>query len=95
MYGTGASKGQWNDLPCSNTVGAYVIEYGGTAGESATVSGQTTLTINSTEASGSTYNQFDDNQVSGIVNAQTEHAKRFMFNTTNQVMRRMEQFRRI
>ncbi len=30
-----------------------------------------------------------------MVNAQTEHAKRFMFNTTNQVMRRMEQFRRI
>ena len=95
MYGTGASKGQWNDLPCDNSVGAYVIEYGGTAGESATVSGQTTLTINSTEASDSTYNAFDDKQVSGMVNAQTEHAKRFMFNTTNQVMRRMEQFRRI
>ena len=63
MYGTGDSKGQWNDLPCGNTVGAYVIEYGGTAGESATVSGQTTLTINSTEASGSTYNAFDDKQV--------------------------------
>ena len=95
MYGTGGSKGQWNDLPCGNTVGAYVIEYGGTAGESATVSGQTTLTINSTEASGSTYNAFDDKQVSGMVNAQTEHAKRFMFNSTNQVMRRMEQFRRV
>ena len=95
MYGTGGTKGQWNDLPCSNTVGAYVIEYGGTAGESATVSGQTTLTINSTEASGSTFNVFDDKQVSGMVNAQTEHAKRFMFNTSNQVMRRMEQFRRI
>ena len=95
MYGTGGTKGQWNDLPCSNTVGAYVIEYGGTAGESATVSGQTTLTINSTEASGSTFNVFDDKQVSGMVNAQTEHAKRFMFNTTNQVMRRMEQFRRV
>ena len=50
MYGTGASKGQWNDLPCSNTVGAYVIEYGGTAGESVTVRGKTTLKINSTEA---------------------------------------------
>lgn len=95
MYGTGGTKGQWNDLPCSNTVGAYVIEYGGTAGESATVSGQTTLTINSTEASGSTFNVFDDKQVSGMVNAQIEHAKRFMFNTTNQVMRRMEQFRRV
>ena len=30
-----------------------------------------------------------------MVNAQTEHAKRFMFNSTNQVMRRMEQFRRV
>ena len=95
MYGSGDNKGKWNDLPCTNTVGAYVIEYGGTAGESVTVSGKTTLTINSTEASGSTYNAFDDKQVSGMVNAQTEHAKRFMFNTTNQVMRRMEQFRRI
>ena len=95
MYGKGNNKGKWNDLPCTNTVGAYVIEYGGTAGESVTVSGKTTLTINSTEASGSTYNAFDDKQVSGMVNAQTEHAKRFMFNTTNQVMRRMEQFRRI
>jgi uncharacterized protein YhjY with autotransporter beta-barrel domain len=91
-----ASGGQWNDLHCTlDTTGAYVIEYGGTPGESATVSGQTTLTINSTEASGSTYNAFDDKQVSGMVNAQTEHAKRFMFNTTNQVMRRMEQFRRV
>ena len=53
------------------------------------------MTINSTEASGSTYNAFDDKQVSGMANAQTEHAKRFMFNTTNQVMRRMEQFRRV
>ena len=95
MYGTGGSKGQWNDLHCTNVeVGAYVIEYGGTAGESATVSGQTTLTINSTEASGSTYNAFDDKQVKGMVNAQTEHAKGYMFNATNQVMRRMEQFRR-
>ena len=54
----------------------------------------TTLTINSTEASGSTYNAFDDKQVKGMANAQTEHAKRYMFNSTNQVMRRMEQFRR-
>ena len=93
MYGSGGNKGKWNDLPCTNTVGAYVIEYGGTAGESATVSGQTTLTIKSTEVSG--FNAFDDKQVSGMANAQTEHAKRFMYNTTNQVMRRMEQFRRV
>ena len=97
MYGSPAGvKGQWNDLHCTeDTTTAYVIEYGGTAGESATVSGQTTLTINSTEASGSTYTAFNDKQVSGMINAQTEYAKRFMFNTTNQVMRRMEQFRRV
>ena len=29
-----------------------------------------------------------------MANAQTEHAKKYMFNSTNQVMRRMEQFRR-
>ena len=63
-------------------------------GETATTTGLTTLTINSTEASGSTYNAFDDKQVKGMANAQTEHAKRYMFNSTNQVMRRMEQFRR-
>jgi uncharacterized protein YhjY with autotransporter beta-barrel domain len=95
MYGSPSGrKGKWNDLHCTrDTTGAYVIEYGGTAGESATVSGQTTLTIRSTEVSG--FNAFDDKQVSGMANAQTEHAKRFMFNTTNQVMRRMEQFRRV
>ena len=95
MYGSPAGrKGKWNDLHCTDdTTGAYVIEYGGTAGESATVSGQTTLTIKSTEVSG--FNAFDDKQVSGMANAQTEHAKRFMYNTTNQVMRRMEQFRRV
>ena len=44
LYGTGTFTGQWNDLPCDITsVHAYIIEYGGTAGESATVSGLTTL----------------------------------------------------
>ena len=95
MKGAAGRNGKWNDLPCNhNTVDYYVVEYGGTDGESATVSGLTTLTINSTEASGSTYNAFDDKQVKGMANAQTEHAKRYMFNSTNQVMRRMEQFRR-
>ena len=88
-------KGKWNDYDIDTTVNYYIIEYGGMPGETATSTGQTTLTINSTEASDSTYNAFDDKQVKGMVNAQTEHAKRFMFNTTNQVMRRMEQFRRV
>ena len=84
------ANGKWNDYDIDTTVNYYIIEYGGMPGETATSTGQTTLTINSTEASGSTYNAFDDKQVSGMVNAQTEHAKRFMFNSTNQVMRRME-----
>ena len=89
------ANGKWNDYDIDTTVNYYIIEYGGMPGETATSTGQTTLTINSTEASDSTYNAFDDKQVKGMVDAQTEHAKRFMFNTTNQVMRRMEQFRRV
>ena len=93
-YGHIRSGGEWNDYANTQEVEYYIIEYGGMPGESATTTGLTTLTINSTEASGSTYNAFDDKQVKGMANAQTEHAKRYMFNSTNQVMRRMEQFRR-
>ena len=93
-YGHIKSNGKWNDYKNDQTVNYYIVEYGGMPGESATTTGLTTLTINSTDASGSTYNAFDDKQVKGMANAQTEHAKRFMFNSTNQVMRRMEQFRR-
>ncbi len=93
-YGHIRSGGAWNDFANNQTVNYYIIEYGGMPGESATTTGLTTLTINSTEASGSTYDAFDDKQVKGMANAQTEHAKRYMFNSTNQVMRRMEQFRR-
>ena len=93
-YGHIRSGGAWNDYANNQTVNYYIIEYGGMPGETATTTGLTTLTINSTEASGSTYNAFDDKQVKGMANAQTEHAKRYMFNSTNQVMRRMEQFRR-
>ncbi len=93
-YGHIRSSGAWNDYANNQTVNYYIIEYGGMPGETATTTGLTTLTINSTEASGSTYNAFDDKQVKGMANAQTEHAKRYMFNSTNQVMRRMEQFRR-
>ena len=88
------SSGKWNDFPCATAnVDYYIIEYGGTAGETATVSGLTTLTINSTEASGSTFNVFDDKQLIGVVDAQAENAKRFMFNSTNTILDRIENYR--
>ena len=89
------SDGEWNDFPCNSTsVDYYIIEYGGTSGETATTSGLTILTIRSLEASGSTHQAFNDKQLSGIVEAQTESMKRHMFNSTNSIMSRMEQFRR-
>jgi len=88
------ASGKWNDLRTTHTQTAYIIEYGGLNGETATVSGTTTLTINSIEASGSTYEAFDDKQLSGMVQAQTESVKRWMFNSTNTVLDRMEQYRR-
>ena len=93
-YGHIRSGGAWNDFKNDQEVEFYIVEYGGMPGESATTTAVTTLTINSTDASGSTYDAFDDKQVKGMANAQTEHAKRYMFNSTNQIMRRMEQFRR-
>ena len=88
------SDGEWNDFPCASTsVDYYSIEYGGTAGETATVSGLTTLSINSTEASGSTFNVFDDKQLTGVIDAQSESAKKFMLNSTNTLLNRMEVFR--
>ena len=90
------SNGKWNDFPCATSnVDYYIIEYGGTAGESATVSGLTTLTINSTEATGSTFNVFDDKQLTGVIDAQAESAKRFMFNSTNTILDRMENYREL
>ena len=86
--------GKWNDFVIGdNAVDAYIIEYGG-QGETVTVSGSTVLTIQSLEASGSTHQAFNDNQLSGIVEAQTESMKRHMFNSTNSIMSRMENFRR-
>ena len=88
------SNGKWNDFPCATAnVDYYIIEYGGTDGESATVSGLTTLTINSTEASGSTFNVFDDKQLTGVIDAQAESAKRFITNSTNTILDRMENYR--
>jgi hypothetical protein len=94
MYGSGSDIGKWNDYDCAdNRVDAYIIEYGG-MGESVTVSGSTVLTIQSLDASGSTHQAFNDKQLSGIVEAQTESIKRHMYNSTNSIMDRMEQFRR-
>ena len=94
MYGSGSDIGKWNDYDCAdNRVDAYIIEYGG-MGESVTVSGSTVLTIQSLDASGSTHQAFNDKQLSGIVEAQTESMKRHMYNSTNSIMDRMEQFRR-
>ncbi|MDA8829284.1 autotransporter domain-containing protein [Candidatus Pelagibacter bacterium] len=92
LYGTGTFTGQWNDFPCDITsVHAYIIEYGGTAGESATVSGLTTLSINSTESDD--YNLFDDKELVGIVEGQSENAKRFIYSSTNSILERMEWYR--
>ena len=93
LYG---SDGKWNDLPCTQSgvahnVQAYIIEYGGTAGETATVSGLTTLSINSTESND--YNVFDDTELVGIVEGQSENAKRFIYSSTNSVLERMEWYR--
>ena len=89
------TDGTWNDFANNNSnVSFYVIEYGGIEGETATTTGLTTLTISSIEASGSTHQAFDDKQLSGIVEAQTESMKRHMYNSTNSIMDRMEQFRR-
>ena len=86
------SDGKWNDLDCTgNAVSFYIIEYGGTAGESATVSGLTTLSINSTESDD--YNVFDDKELVGIVEGQSENAKRFIYSSTNSILERMEWYR--
>ena len=86
--------GKWNDFVIGdNAVDAYIIEYGG-QGETVTVSGSTVFTIESLEASGNTHQAFNDKQLSGIVEAQTESVKRWMFNSTTSVLDRMEQFRR-
>ena len=86
------ASGKWNDLPCATSViDYYIIEYGGTAGETATVSGLTTLSINSTESDN--YNVFDDKELVGIVEGQSENAKRFIYSSTNAVLERMEWYR--
>ncbi len=89
VYGTGPRKGSWNDYVINNSnVDAYIIEYGGMGG-TATVQGTATISITSTEASG-TYTAFDDKELVGIVEGQSEGAKRFIYNSTNAVLERIE-----
>ena len=89
VYGTGAKKGSWNDYVINNSnVDAYIIEYGGMGG-TATVQGTATISITSTESSG-TYTAFDDKELVGIVEGQSEGSKRFIYNSTNAVLERIE-----
>tara|TARA_B110001452_G_scaffold20706_1_gene16656 strand:- start:163 stop:2280 length:2118 start_codon:yes stop_codon:yes gene_type:complete len=88
------TNGTWNDFKNDASVTYYVIEYGGIAGETSTAVGLTTLTINSTEATGSTFNVFDDRQLTGVVNSQAESAKRFIYNSTSAILYRMEIYRK-
>ncbi len=89
------TDGSWNDFVNNNpNVEYYVIEYGGMPGETATTTGLTTLTIESVEASESTYNAFDDKQLKGIVEAHNESIKNSLSQSTDSILRRMEQYRR-
>ena len=86
------TNGTWNDFKNNASVTYYVIEYGGIAGETSTGVGLTTLTINSTET---TFNVFNDKQLTGVIDAQAESAKRFMFNSTNTILDRMVNYREL
>ena len=93
VYGSGGNKGKWNDFVINNSsVDAYIIEYGGMGG-TATVSGTASISITSTEASDNTFDVFDDQQLVGIVEGQSENSKRFIYNSTNAVLERMEWYR--
>ena len=90
------TDGTWNDFINNNAnVRYYVIEYGGMPGETATTTGLTTLTIQSVEASESTFDAFDDKQLKGIVEAHNESIKSSLYQSTNSILRRMEQYRRL
>ena len=89
------TDGTWNDFINNNSnVEYYVIEYGGMPGETATTTGLTTLVIKSVEASESTFNAFDDKQLKGIVEAHNESIKNSLTQSTDSILRRMEQYRR-
>ena len=70
-----------------------IIEYGGMPGETATTSTQINLTSQSIEASGSTYNIFDDQELVGVVDAQNESASRLARNSLDSVLDRLHEFR--
>ncbi len=87
------SGGTWNDFAIDDTVNFYIIEYGGMPGETATTSTQINLTIESIEASGSTYNVFDDEELVGMVDAENESASRLARNSLDSVLDRLHEFR--
>ena len=87
------ADGKWNDFDVDTTVNYYIIEYGGMPGETATTSGVINLTIESIEASGSTYNIFDDKELVGVVDAENESATRFARNSMDSVLDRLHEFR--
>ena len=93
LYGTGSKKGSWNDYVIdNNNVDAYIIEYGGMGG-TATVFGAASITITSTEATDNPFDVFDDKELVGIVEGQSESAKRFIYSSTYSVLERMEWYR--
>ena len=87
------ADGKWNDFDVDTTVNYYIIEYGGMPGETATTSGLIELTIESIEASGSTYNIFDDEELVSMVDAENESATRFARNSMDSVLDRLHEFR--
>jgi len=94
VYGdrTDAKFGQWNDFPSpatasNNNVTKYIVEYGGMGG-TPTVFGSASLSINSTEV-----DFFVDKDLVGIIEGQSESAKRFIYSSTYPVLERMEWYR--
>ena len=78
-----ARYGTWNDFVSpyennANKVTKYIIEYGGMGG-TATVFGAASISITSTEATDNPFDVFDDKELVGIVEGQSESAKRFIY----------------
>ena len=99
VYGdpTDVKFGKWNDfvgemINDNNKVTKYIIEYGGMGG-TATVFGAASISITSTEATDNPFNVFDDKELVGIVEGQSESAKRFIYGSTYPVLERMEWYR--
>ena len=92
-----ARYGTWNDFVSpyennANKVTKYIIEYGGMGG-TATVFGAASISITSTEATDNPFDVFDDKELVGIVEGQSESAKRFIYSSTNSILERMEWYR--